>query len=153
MTFLTFWRRALCALVLASSVTAPLFAKVVADATYPPDFTFSAGTVLVPLTTGGATSISFSGKGKHAIHYSAECYAELAWVSIEILVDGVALSPTAGPTDVFCSDFSASAAIFKVTAHYTVATGALAAGVHTVRVRVDSPGGGSLGDSSLVVMK
>ena len=37
------------------------------------------------------------------ISYSAECETTGAWLSIEILVDGVALSPTAGTSDAFCS--------------------------------------------------
>jgi hypothetical protein len=154
---MTFRKHVFCVLALALSVTMPLSAKVVADATRPINFAWSGGTILLFLTTGGATSISFSGKGKHVVHYSARCAAGSNWyVSIQILIDGVALPPTAGLDDIFCSDFdNDGSADGHVTAHYTVATGALAAGVHTVQVMATAVGGGvgSLSYSSLVVMK
>src|SRR5262245_8189988 len=93
-----------CVFALASIATVPLFAKVVTSAARPGNFTFAGNDVLIPLTAGGATSLGFSGKGKHAISYSAECETSGSWVSIEIVVDGIALSPTSGDNDAFCSD-------------------------------------------------
>ena len=61
------WRR-----LIAVLVTVPVFAKVVANATRTNLF-IGTGTFLMPLTDGGALTLGFNGKGKHAISYSAEC--------------------------------------------------------------------------------
>jgi hypothetical protein len=148
-------KRLLCGLALALIATVPLLAKVVTNATNPSNFTFT-GTVLVPLTSGGATAVSFSGKGRHAISFSAECETTGSWVSIQILLDGAALAPTAGTSDAFCSDHNDNDSLDAwTTAHYTVATPSLGAGVHTVQIQASVVGGGTgwLGDTSLVVEK
>ena len=123
----------------------------------PGNFTFT-GTVLVPLNAGGATTVSFSGAGKFAITYAAEC-AEAGspgnWVSLQILVDGVALDPTAGTSDAFCSGNSTAGFDGWATQSITVVTPALGTGGHTLQVQATDVGtaGGWLGDSSLVVQK
>jgi hypothetical protein len=132
-----------------------VLAKVAADATRPDNFTWE-GTTLIPLTSSGATSLSFSGKGKHVINYSAECETTGSWLSLQIIVDGTVLSPTASDLDAFCSDHNADGLLNGwTTAHYSVATGNLPLGVHTVKIEgtVVGPGFGWLGDSSLVVTK
>jgi hypothetical protein len=148
-------KRLLCGLSLALIATVPLLAKVVTSTTRTGNFTF-AGAVLVPLTNGGATAVSFSGKGRHAISFSAECETSADWLSIQIFVDGVALSPTGGTSDSFCSDHNDNNALDGwTTAHYTVATPSLGAGVHIVQIQgsVVGSGTGWLGDISLVVEK
>jgi hypothetical protein len=149
-------KRLFCVFALASIATVPLFAKVVTSAARPGNFTFTGNDVLIPLTAGGATSLAFSGKGKHAISYSAECETSGSWVSIEIIVDGIALSPTSGDNDAFCSDHNDNNGNDGWTvAHYRVVTGQLALGAHSVQVRATTVGGGTgwLGDSSVVVEK
>lgn len=157
---MTLSKRILCGLALAAVASVPLYAKVVQDATHPGNFTFTAAGTLIPLNGGGATSLSVNAKGKLVISYSAECETTGAWLSIEILVDGVALSPTAGTSDAFCSDQDVQESLDSwTTATYVVATPTLLAGVHTVQIKgtVVANGGASdtgwLGDSSIVVEK
>jgi hypothetical protein len=157
---MTLSKRIICGLALTAMASVPLYAKVVTDTTRPGNFNFTLAGTLIPLNGGGATSIAFNGKGKHIISYSAECETTGSWLSIEILVDGVALSPTAGAADAFCSDHKTAESLDAwTTASYVIATPALAAGVHTVQVRgtVQGNGGASdtgwLGDSSLVIEK
>lgn len=158
---MTLGKHIICGLALAAAATAPIYAKVVTDATRATNFIWSGTTpTLVPLNGGGALSISFSGKGRHVISYSAECETTGSWVSIEILVDGVVLAPTAGTADAFCSDHRTAESLDAwTTAHYTVATPALGGGVHTVQIRgTVVPNGGAseqgwLGDTSLVIEK
>jgi hypothetical protein len=149
--------RVFCAVALTTLVTVPVLAKVAASAERPGNFIWPGGTVTVPLTSGGALFLSFSGKGRHMINYSAECETEGDWLSIQIIVDGVPLSPTAPQTaDAFCSDHNNNNVNDGfTTAHYSVATDNLALGVHTVRIlaTVVGAGQGWLGDSSLVVTK
>jgi hypothetical protein len=147
-------KRSLCVTALVVLVTVPVFAKVVANATRTSPV-FSTGTFLMPLTDGGATALGFNGKGKHAISYSAECTGSGDWVSIQIIVDGVALAPTAGTDDAFCSDSDGSGGLNGwMTAHYRVVTGNLALGAHSVSVQVTAiVGTARLDDASLIVEK
>lgn len=152
---MTLIKRILCGLAFTTLVTAPLLATVSASATRSTNFNW-AGTQTIPLTDGGARSLSWSGQGRFAIHYSAECETTADWVSIQIIVDGSALPPTAGIADAFCSDHNDSNQFDGwTTAHYTVATPNLPMGVHTVRIQgtVSGAGTGLLGDTSLVVTK
>lgn len=152
------YRRFGLGLALALTVTTvPLFAKVVASAQRSTNFTGFSAAVLVPLTNGGATSQSFGGKGAHAITYSAECSNDGGpgnWVAIEILVDGVPISPVPNTSGAFCSGNHTAGFDGWTVASYTVRTPALALGPHIAQVRVRTIGGtGWLGDSSLVVTK
>ena len=149
-------KRIVCMFALAAFATVPLLAKVVTSAARPGNFTFTGSDVLVPLTSGGATSLAFSGQGKYAISYSAECETTGGWLSIEIIVDGVALSPTVGDQDAFCSDHNDNNANDGwTTAHYRVVTKNLTLGTHSLQVSATAVGGGTgwLGDSSVVVEK
>jgi hypothetical protein len=147
-------KRSLCVAALAVLVIVPVFAKVVANATRT-DVFGGTGTFLMPLTNGGARVLGFSGRGKHAISYSAECSGTGSWVSIQIIVDGVALAPTAGTDDAFCSDFDGNGIHSAwMTAHQRVVTGNLALGAHGVSVQVTAVGGSArLDDASLIVEK
>ena len=150
-------KRILCAFALAALIAVPLHAKVVANATRT-NAVVAAGTFFMPLTDGGALSLGFSGRGKHVISYAAECShtgGAGGWVSIQIIVDGAALAPTAGADDAFCSDFDNDGALDGwVTAHIRVVTPALSLGAHSVSVQVTNVGGTvRLDDASLTVEK
>ena len=144
----------MCVAALAVLVTVPVFAKVVANATRTSLF-IGSGTFLMPLTDGGALTLGFNGKGKHAISYSAECTGSGTWVSIQIVVDGVAVAPTGGTDDAFCSDFDGNGGLNGwMTSHYRVVTPSLALGAHAVSVQVTANGGSArLDDASLIVEK
>ena len=157
---MTITKRLICGLALAAVASVPLYATIVLAARHPGNFTFTVAGTPVPITIAGATFVQFSGSGRHAIAFSAECETTGAWLSIEILVDGVALAPTAGSSDAFCTDGKTAEGLDGwVTASTTVATPTLASGVHTVQVRgtVVANGGtsdtGWLSDTSLVVWK
>ncbi len=77
-------KRSLCVAALAVLVTVPVFAKVVANATRTALF-IGSGTFLMPLTDGGAVTLGFNGKGKHAIGYSAECTAAVPGFPFRLL--------------------------------------------------------------------
>jgi hypothetical protein len=87
-------------------IGAQAYAHTVAFFTQGTNFRFS-GPVFVPLTTVGATTVTFTGSGRKTIIYTAECSNSAAdtgsWVTIVIFVDGVELAPTAGTTDAFCT--------------------------------------------------
>jgi hypothetical protein len=143
----------------ALMASVPVSAALKANATRASNFTFSGADVLVPLDLGGATSLAFSGSGKFMVSYSAECETQGAWLSIQIIVDGVVLAPTAGVADAFCSDHNNNDSNDAwTTAHYRVVTPALPTGPHTVQVRATVFGGaagalGWLGDTSILVEK
>jgi hypothetical protein len=146
--------------LVVSSLLIPLSAAVRASATRPGNWTFAAGTVAtVPLTASGATTLTFSGSGKHMITYSAECAVSstglVGWLSLEILLDGVALPPTAGDVDAFCAANETAGFDAWATHTISVPTPALPTGAHTVVIRATVIAGesGWLGDSSLVVTK
>jgi hypothetical protein len=152
--------RVLWGLALTTLVTAPLLATVSASATRSNNVSWR-GTHTLPLTDGGAQSLSWSGRGRFAIHYSAECETTADWVSIQIIVDGQVLAPTAGFDDAFCSDHNNNNAYDGwTTAHYSVATSNLPLGVHTVQIQGSvrcfneaacSQLSANFGDTSLVV--
>jgi len=157
---MTLSKRLICGLALAAVASVPLYAAVVVAARHPGNFTFTAAGTLIPITGTGATFVQFSGSGRHAISFSAECETTGAWLSIEILVDGVALPPTVGSSDAFCTDGKTPEGLDGwTTASYTVATGILSSGVHTLQIRgtVIANGGtsdtGWLSDTSLVAWK
>ena len=109
----------------------------------------TASASLLPLTTGGATAVTFTGSGKFTIFYTAEC-ASSAYVGIDIYVDGVALAPTGNNVqDSFC-DPDTRGAMHTATAR----TNALVSGTHTVFIQAGrSDGQAYLSDSSLLIVK
>lgn len=109
----------------------------------------TASASLVPLTTTGATAVTFSGSGKFTIFYTAEC-ASSAYVGIDIYVDGVPLGPTGGNNqDSFC-DPDTRGAMHTATAR----SGTLVSGTHTVFIQAGrSEGEAYLSDSSLLIVK
>ena len=152
-------KRIVCMVGLVVLVTVPLLARVVTSATNENAQTFGASGGLVALTEGGATSLTFSGKGKHVISFSAECSMAgnsiSSWGGIQIILDGVVLSPT-GSDDAFCTDWNGNNSHDQwVVAHYRVATPALVFGSHTVQVQATPNFANSirLDDTSLIVEK
>jgi hypothetical protein len=104
----------------------------------------------VPLTQTGEPVVTFTGSGKFTIWYTAECAAG-GYVDVDILVDGIPLSPSgANNQDSFC-DFETRGAMHTVTGR----TNTLAAGTHTVQIRANTSAGtvGFLSDSSLLIGK
>jgi hypothetical protein len=155
---MTLMKRLLSGMALAAVIAVPLHAKAVASAKRPGNYIFLGANYTLPLTAGNATSVTFSGKGKFLISYVAECETEGSWLSIEIFVDGVSISPTTGTSDAFCSAYNNDAVLNGWTlAHYRVETPVLLSGVHFVQVRgtvVGAAGArGWVGDTVLLVEK
>jgi hypothetical protein len=104
----TIYKMAMAATLASIAVTSQ--AAVRASATNGVNFT-SVATVFLPLTSGGASTVSFNmpAAGKKVLTFSAECAVNapagntIAWVDIDILVNGVVVSPTTGSQDAFCS--------------------------------------------------
>jgi hypothetical protein len=125
--------------------------------TRPFNFTFG-GTVFVPLNSAGETTVAYAGSGRRTIIYTAECANNAAnnftWVKIEILVDGVALSPANGD-GAFCTSDGVAGHDAWVMAAIQGRTAVLGTGAHTVRVRATNVGGGTgwLGDSTLNISR
>lgn len=145
----------------------PAHATIKANLARSGNYTFAVGTNNpVPLAAGNVLSLGFSGSGKWVITYSAECAVAAAagnsttWMSLEILVDGVAIEPTnvAGNQDAFCSSNGTAGADGWFNATIVVVTPALALGAHTVEVRASIINGaagtsGWLGDSTILISR
>jgi hypothetical protein len=153
---MTLSKRILCGLALAALVTVPVYATLVAQRVRTIAVTGS-GTFAMPLNDAGALTAAFSGSGRFLISYSAECSSSTTgWVSIQIKVDGVAVLPTGGTDDAFCTDYDNDGSLDGwVTAHYRVFTPSLGSGVHTAAVDVTTVGAGSarLDDAVLTIEK
>ncbi len=96
--------------------------------------------------------------GPVIITFSAECAVdgnEQQWVSIDLLLNGTALSPTAGDADTFCSGNSFAGFNDQwVMASMTVPT-ELTAGSYELQVQVTPAGGAAgwwIGDLALTVL-
>jgi hypothetical protein len=152
-------KRLVAALLVVLVTAVPVYAAIKLVAANPGNHTTGfTGTVLLPLNASGATTLTFSSSGVNAITYSAECAVDgdpFAYMSIEIIVDGVALPPTAGVNDAFCSGNETPGFDGWATQSVTVGTGKLPLGTHTVRVEATMVVGGAgwIADSSLVVKK
>ena len=148
-------RYGLVAGLIATVSTAPAFAAIRLAVVRTNAVTFSTP-IFMPLNDAGSTTLFFVGSGRHLINYSAECSrsgGNFDWLSIQIFVDGVALAPTAGIDDAFCSGDNTAFVDGWVTAHYSVPTGALGLGLHSVRVQATLIGAGTgrLDDATLSV--
>jgi hypothetical protein len=148
-------RYGLVVALIAAVTSAPVFATVRLAVVRTIAVTFAAP-IFMPLNDAGSTTLFFVGSGRHLINYSAECArsgGNTDWLSIQIFVDGVALAPTSGIDDAFCSGDNTPFVDGWVTAHYSVPTGVLAAGFHSVRVQATLIGAGTgrLDDASLSV--
>ena len=148
-------RYGLVVALIAAVSSAPVFATVRLAVVRTIAVTFTTP-IFMPLTDAGSTTLFFVGSGRHLINYSAECArsgGNTAWLSIQVFVDGVALAPTSGIDDAFCSGDNTPGVDGWVTAHYSVPTGVLGAGFHSVRVQASLIGAGigRLDDASLSV--
>jgi hypothetical protein len=141
--------------LIAAVSASPVFAAIRLASVRTNAVTFTSS-IFMPLNDAGSTTLFFVGSGRHLVNYSAECArsgGNSAWLSIQIFVDGVALAPTSGIDDAFCSGDNTAAVDGWVTAHYSVPTGVLATGFHTVRVQATLIGAGigRLDDASLSI--
>ena len=112
---------------------------------------------LVPITSTGATTITFVSKraGLTAVTFSAECVVQLSggnnWATIDILIDGIAIAPTEGDEDAFCTEVS-NESVYG-TNSITVAR-RLTKGTHTLTVKSYVTGGsGRLDDIAVTVWR
>ena len=155
-----FRHQAACAFALCA-VAAAAQAKVIISGVYPANFSFTTATAFVPLTAGGATSRSFNitKAATYVLTFSAECSVDApagnssAWIDLDIMIDGVAVTPTAATTDAFCGANGTVGYDGWVRPSITVPI-ALSVGAHTLQVqgRLDAGAtGGWVSDISMVL--
>ncbi|MCA0177848.1 MAG: hypothetical protein LCH73_16440 [Proteobacteria bacterium] len=158
------FNRKQAALLLAASLLAVgAQAKVLTSGAYGANFTFSTASpkTPVPLTSTGATSITFNAAkaGTYVLAFSAECSADNGttgtggWVDIDVEVNGAIISPTIGGLDAFCSPNGTVGHDGWVRAAITMPI-KLVAGSNTIRVLGGINSGvtsGWLGDTATVV--
>lgn len=136
-------------------------AKVIISGTYPSNFAFSTATAFVPLASTGATSRTFNitATATYVLTFSAECSTDApagnsgAWVDLDVLVDGVAVSPTAGAADAFCGANGTAGHDGWVRPSITLPV-RLVAGSHTLQVQGrlnNGATGGWISDISMVI--
>lgn len=150
---------AIAALALAATA-GTANAAVKASGTVNNNFSFTTPTAAVPVN-GGATSLTVTNTKatKLIITYSAECAVDApasnttAWVDIDLNLNGVAIAPTAGTLDAFCSaNGSASFDAWNRASITTVVTAPAGVSTITVTGRLNNGAtGGWLSDSALVV--
>jgi hypothetical protein len=154
-------KQAILALALAGTAAAAQ-AGVKASALRPGNWvSLSAAEVLVPVNAAGATTLSFTlpSAGKKILTYSAECAVDApagvtgTWLSLDIYVNGVVVSPTIGTTDPFCPANGTMGFDGYVRASITIPIQGKS-GSNTIQIK--ARGGGSatglwLGDSALVI--
>jgi hypothetical protein len=138
-----------CALLTATAAEAKVLNNAILNNAF---LTFSTTGQDVPLTDAGATVLAFSltAKSKIMFTYSAECASTAGYGSIQIIVDNVAIAPTAGTDDAFCTSsewVTASKSVVKT----------LNAGAHSVRIQATAVGGDGttkyirLDDANLII--
>jgi hypothetical protein len=143
------------------AVTAPASAVVAAFGFHTFSFTFSPPGSLLPIAIGAGTSVAFTlpAQANVAVTFSAECSVEApagdfsSYVDVDVLIDGVAVPPTAGTSDAFCSANGTAGFDSWVRPSITVVK-LLAAGPHSVSVFGRPSTGatrGYLGITSVVV--
>jgi hypothetical protein len=155
--------RQLLALAALSVLASAASAKVIGFGTYANNFSYNVSGTFVPVTSTGATqlTVNAAAAGRYVITFSAECSVDapagnnFAWVDIDLMVNGVAVSPTAGTSDAFCSaDGVAGFGGYSRPSITVVAP--LNAGANAIRVLGKFQAGATAGwisDSSLVVQQ
>ena len=137
-------------------------AKIYAYGVYGLNFTATptTGYAAVPLTDAGKTSLKFKTKNDATpvmISFTAECSintAGAAWVDIDVMVDGVAIAPTAQTSDAFCGADGVAGFDPFTSAAVNVVAVVPVAGTHVVEVRArasDNSSGIWVSDTSIVV--
>jgi hypothetical protein len=140
----------------------PVPSAVTAFHTYLPNFYFGPASIFLPLTTGGATEISFTltANQSKVLTFSAECAVGAplndfdAWVDLEIIHNGVALDPVVGNQDAFCGSNGTADLVDGLVRPSITLVVPGAAGVNTIRIQANLNGGatsGWFGESSLVI--
>ncbi len=147
--------------LLATTLCAASFAKVFGSAVRPGNFLFSDPSAVLPLTTSpGSTGlpITVTKAGIYLLTYSAECSVDAAvgaltpYLDLDIIVNGVAVEPTSGNQDAFCSSNGSGGHGQYLRASITVPV-TLVAGLNSIRIlaRLNGAVEGWIGDSSLVI--
>jgi hypothetical protein len=155
----TFRKIALAAALSAVALTS--IAGVRATHTRAGNFLF-AGTALVPLNAANQTGIIFNSPaaGRKVLTFSAECAVDapagntITWLDIDVIVNGVAVSPTAGNLDAFCSGAGAAGPGDAWVRPSITVVIPVVGGNNSVRIQAranNGAAGGWIGDSSLVV--
>lgn len=148
-----------CVLAVAAGATVAITFKI--NAVRPGNFSFATPSAFVPLNAAGATTLVFNqgGATPRVLTYSAECTVDapagnnFAWLDIDVYVNGVAVPPTAGTADAFCSADGVAGFGGYTRPSITIAINPVA-GANSVRIlaRLNAGAtGGWLGDSALVV--
>ena len=146
----------------AAIVATAAVAGLKASGAYPANFSFATATALVPLTSTGATSLSWNqgSAGKKILTFSAECSVDAptgnnsAWVDLDIIVNGVVVPPTVGTSDAFCGANGIAGFDAWVRPSITVVVvGAAGANTAQVRARLNAGAtGGWVSDTSTVII-
>ncbi|MBN8487481.1 MAG: hypothetical protein J0M20_07130 [Burkholderiales bacterium] len=148
-------------IALAAVCSSAVEAKVLANAVHAGNFSFSTATALVPLNDAGNTTISVENKKTKAIDavltFSAECAAlsstAAGWLDLDVLVNDVVITPTAGNLDAFCPYQVGTSFSSWVRPSITMVV-PLAPGVNTVKVQArlnSGPTQGWVSDTALVI--
>ena len=135
----------------------PLFSSTLSF-TRAVNFTFTTPTALVPLTSTAETSVAFTlaAPGPRVLTFSAECAIDgdaFAYLDLDILHNGTALSPTAGAQEAWCSGNGTAPLDAWVRGSITLVVSGVA-GVNTIQVqarRNNTNTTGWIGDISLVL--
>ncbi len=139
----------------------PVPSAVVADHRHLSNFAFQTSTSFLPLSLTGASTISFNltANEPKVLTFSAECSVSAsannwaAFVDIEVIHNGVALSPTDGSQDAFCAANATTAFDGLVRPSITLVVPGVA-GVNTIRILgrlSNSAAGAWFGDSALII--
>lgn len=147
----------LCAGAVLASMAVTADAAIRLNATRTGNWFVLGGPAAVPLDNLGATTLKFSlpAAKKVLLTYSAECAVEgppSRWANFDIIVNGVAVAPTAGTADAFCSTDSTASLDNWVRASITVQVNGKK-GQNTVQIVAAHTLVNyiSIGDSALVV--
>jgi len=143
------------------ALTGAAQAKVLMSGTYAANFSFATPTAFVPLASTGVTSrtVNIITATTYVLTFSAECAVDApagdsaSWVDLDVLVDGIAIAPTAGTQDAFCGANGTAGFDGWVRPSITVPL-RLTAGAHTIQVqgRLDfSATGGWISDIAVVL--
>jgi hypothetical protein len=143
------------------ALTGTAQAKVLMSGTYAANFSFATPTAFVPLTSTGVTSrtVNITTATTYVLTFSAECAVDapagnsVSWIDLDILVDGVAVSPTAESSDAFCAANGTAGFDGWVRPSITVPV-RLTVGTHTIQVqgRLDfGATGGWISDIAVVL--
>lgn len=120
-----------------ATVAAPASAKVYNASTYKSAQYFTTPTELRLIDPGAAVTLPFTAptKGLYLVTFTAECIVNntTAYVSLDVVLDGVAQGATAGTDDGFCAA-DHTAGFDHPTTHSMTIPVSVQAGSHTIRI-------------------